>query len=678
MQLSNSLVPRSSASSGYLLRQYGGAAAAYSLQRLDTSSENVVRVRRSTDDAEADFTAQEVSGGSLREFALNNDADLIRFANQAEATDKRMYFDGVNDYVQFDAFNLDAAVIRFTYLQTAGEQQILQINDNANSGHLLAVTLNPSSGDLTFRVADIATNTTQSNFFAASVSSDEMHEVVLTMGAGGTSIASVTLDGVSLPSGGSGRTQASATANQLHLGIREDGNFPYAGIIADFSVDGLHQWNGYGNTNGDWEDQVGSNDGTVVGSPALFSGQGFDAFVTTLYDQSGALGQPLSRFAQHATAADTRMQFDGTDDYITVSGMTAAGDYFGACTIQAEIYLDTPSGTNCVWSLGGAAYRLTTFSNKWYINNTNTAVSTTGGKQTVAVDFDASGQGTELRINGITVWTGTVAASTATTLFYVGARDGGLDTFQGLIYDFSITGSAVKNFAFNGYGNTNADWTDQVGSNDGTVNGSPSIYEGRNALQSTASSQPQIVADGVVVTDGSGNECIDFDGTDDILRLPDNTFGTGNNPQTTYMVYKNDTVAARQIIFSQGNNNLTTDAWSAQSPDSAGGSILHNIAFTSLTNHGSADTAWHMTLMGNDSLGYSGLDGGTVSSTVLSNTLNKSGKSCAIGNFGNPAIAPFNGKFHALIAYDSTPTTALNAAIYSSYKNTVGKNLGLP
>lgn len=83
MQLSNSLTPRSVASSNYLLRKYGGAAAAYSLQRLDTSVENVVRVRRSTDDAEADFTAQEVAGGVLASFCGAGDGFVTTLYDQS-------------------------------------------------------------------------------------------------------------------------------------------------------------------------------------------------------------------------------------------------------------------------------------------------------------------------------------------------------------------------------------------------------------------------------------------------------------------------------------------------------------------------------------------------------------------------------------------------------------------
>jgi len=49
-----------------LLDQYGGAAAAYSLRNLSLyRTDPVVRVRRSNDDAEQDFTTAEVSDGTL-------------------------------------------------------------------------------------------------------------------------------------------------------------------------------------------------------------------------------------------------------------------------------------------------------------------------------------------------------------------------------------------------------------------------------------------------------------------------------------------------------------------------------------------------------------------------------------------------------------------------------------
>jgi len=49
----------------FVLDQYTGAAAAYSLRRLSVNSTNVVRVRRSVDNAEDNFTADEITDGTM-------------------------------------------------------------------------------------------------------------------------------------------------------------------------------------------------------------------------------------------------------------------------------------------------------------------------------------------------------------------------------------------------------------------------------------------------------------------------------------------------------------------------------------------------------------------------------------------------------------------------------------
>ena len=52
-----------------LLDQFPGAAVAYSLRNLvGTSNPNVVRVRRSSDNTEQDFTAAQVINGTLTTF----------------------------------------------------------------------------------------------------------------------------------------------------------------------------------------------------------------------------------------------------------------------------------------------------------------------------------------------------------------------------------------------------------------------------------------------------------------------------------------------------------------------------------------------------------------------------------------------------------------------------------
>ena len=59
-----------------LLDEFSGAAAAYSLRKLSKNTTTVVRVRRSSDDTEQDFTAAQVSDGSLVDFSNNGTSDL--------------------------------------------------------------------------------------------------------------------------------------------------------------------------------------------------------------------------------------------------------------------------------------------------------------------------------------------------------------------------------------------------------------------------------------------------------------------------------------------------------------------------------------------------------------------------------------------------------------------------
>ena len=61
-----------------LLDVYSGAAAAYSLRQLQSGSYPVVRVRRSNDNAEQDFTATEVSDGTLAAWVGAGNNGILR------------------------------------------------------------------------------------------------------------------------------------------------------------------------------------------------------------------------------------------------------------------------------------------------------------------------------------------------------------------------------------------------------------------------------------------------------------------------------------------------------------------------------------------------------------------------------------------------------------------------
>ena len=68
----------------YLLDDYTGAAAAYSLRSLKSITTNVIKVRRSSDNTEQDFTAAEITDGTLTTFTGSGDGFVSVWYDQSE------------------------------------------------------------------------------------------------------------------------------------------------------------------------------------------------------------------------------------------------------------------------------------------------------------------------------------------------------------------------------------------------------------------------------------------------------------------------------------------------------------------------------------------------------------------------------------------------------------------
>jgi len=66
-----------------LLDVYTGAAAAYSLRKIALATTNVIRVRRSSDSAEQDFTAEQITDGTLLAFTGSGDGRVVTWYDQS-------------------------------------------------------------------------------------------------------------------------------------------------------------------------------------------------------------------------------------------------------------------------------------------------------------------------------------------------------------------------------------------------------------------------------------------------------------------------------------------------------------------------------------------------------------------------------------------------------------------
>ena len=65
---SNLIYSKESDASGYVLDTYAYPSVAYSLRKLSSSTTNVIRVRRFSDNAEQDFTSVQITDGTLTTF----------------------------------------------------------------------------------------------------------------------------------------------------------------------------------------------------------------------------------------------------------------------------------------------------------------------------------------------------------------------------------------------------------------------------------------------------------------------------------------------------------------------------------------------------------------------------------------------------------------------------------
>jgi hypothetical protein len=262
---------------------------------------------------------------------------------------------------------------------------------------------------------------------------------------------------------------------------------------------------------------------------------------------------------------------------------------------------------------------------------------------------------------GLRLGSGTVAGFDADAVAYF-VRAGVTDaTAKGQINAF------VKGVKALGLYNNMVSWPLRSTQNTGTGTTAYSLG-GLGTFDGTLTNGPTWGADGIT-----------FDGSNDYISLPNNSFGTGNSATSIWAFLKNNSTAARQVILSTGNQNNSTNSFVLESPDASLGNISGNIAFSQLNGTIlGVTTNWQSLLIGNTTLGFFGNNGGTVSQTTLANALNKLGGNTAIGRMDNPVQNYFNGIVGAVIRIDSTPTTSLNSSIYDLYKTTLGTGLGLP
>jgi len=182
---------------GYLLEDYSGAAAAYSLRKIANATTSVIKVRRSSDNTEQDFTASEIIDGTLTTFTGAGDGFVSVWYDQSGSSNNALQttasnqpkivssgtvilengkpavkFDGSND--NLSVWNNTTSPITFQSISDSltvltvekatsisgspnfwfNNKTLIEIRNNSGAGSKVPINIGYSNSDFGFGVTD--------------------------------------------------------------------------------------------------------------------------------------------------------------------------------------------------------------------------------------------------------------------------------------------------------------------------------------------------------------------------------------------------------------------------------------------------------------------------------------------------------------------------------------------
>jgi hypothetical protein len=323
------------------------------------------------------------------------------------------------------------------------------------------------------------------------------------------------------------------------------------------------------------------------------AGQGINAVATNITTSTFHSTQNTISF-QNNNGYCNYMDFDGVNDRvtlpITVAGITNA-------TFRCKV--STVDIAGCLISDGTRWLMLWQEGNAGSINNAvGSPTMTINGVPFSGTRGDLytalrNGGTKEIVVTGLDI-----SAYTSVNLMWFG--DGSGFTTAGTMWDvsFDLTSNGSIDHSYLGYGNTNANWLDQVGSANGTVVGSPSLlYVPRNeaiptqnVLGNTLQFSGRVPYNALL----KQSNCLDFDGVNDEIicgnvgtvttfkgwvkldAINQNIWSLTNNTNTRIHVTGATLTAGASLTLSaiSTNGTVTTAA--------AAGALLNTLAWTYL------------------------------------------------------------------------------------------------
>ncbi len=203
----------------------------------------------------------------------------------------------------------------------------------------------------------------------------------------------------------------------------------------------------------------------------------------------------------------------------------------------------------------GVRYRI-----KWESNGTEWKIYIDGVEETTTV---TTGSNTGQWFDEIT------SGSTRYSVGLLPRSSGDSSIFKGTVYDLIINNGTADIASYNGYGNTDSDWTDQVGSNNGTVNGSPALLR---IPADTSDPTKDVLGDTLTnpaITDGYNGAETELDAYN-IAEGENPSPATNNNPDLDAIEFGTD-FAANDAAFMRLKSSTENDRLITFEDDLTGG-----------------------------------------------------------------------------------------------------------
>jgi hypothetical protein len=421
-----------------LLDQYPNAAAAYSLRALSSGwlAGDVVEVRRSSDSTTQDFTASQITGGQMLDWVNNGTTDLYNSAR---------YFNGTSTTVALASPVTLSGDFSISLKNITSSQGIARVLLSNASGDF-RISLNASNG---YRV-DVNGITVQSAANAFPNSGD-VFDVTLSRVGSAYTISVVGFSDISPTFGG-----FTGDIALTIIGARRSSNPDLfgSGVIYDINLNNQAAYTGLGTSVTAWEDTIGSNDGTETNG-AAYTGQPFNGFVSTWYDQSGnandatqATTTAQPKIVDAGSLVTGGLKFDGVDDGLAVSGQVlTSSSLYAASVMQHATGTSTSLGQTIFgqyqFSTSGR-FQLSTNNSScsFFANATNSIVGLGAGaigtSQTL-ISVNGDGSNAEIWRDGISKATDTYSGFTPATVdFTIGIDSDGAREFNGKIAEIII------------------------------------------------------------------------------------------------------------------------------------------------------------------------------------------------------------------------------------------------